>query len=69
MIHYVVRSGAIEDRRRAMFHHVGRHDIAHDVELVLRANRVALLSLLWGALAACVVSSLVFDVGQWLGAW
>jgi hypothetical protein len=69
MIHYVVGSGAIEDRRRVMFHHVGRHDIAHDVELVLRANRVALLSLLWGALAACVVSSLVFDVGQWLGAW
>jgi hypothetical protein len=52
-----------------MFHHAGRHDIAHDVELVLRANRVALLSLLWGALLACVVSSLVFDVGQWFGAW
>ena len=52
-----------------MFHHAGRHDIAHDVDIVLRANRVALLSLLWGALAACVVSSLVFDVGQWLGAW
>ena len=69
MIHYVVRSGAIEDRRRAMFHHVGRHDIAHDVELVLRANRAAILILLWGALGGCVVGSLVFDVGHWLGGW
>jgi hypothetical protein len=52
-----------------MPYHAGRHDIAHDVELVLRANRAALLSLLWGALIACVVGSLVFDVAQWLGAW
>jgi hypothetical protein len=29
-----------------MFHHAGRHDIAHDVELVLRANRAAILILL-----------------------
>jgi hypothetical protein len=52
-----------------MFHHAGRHDIAHDVELVLRANRAAILFLLWGALGACVVGSLVFDVGHWLGGW
>jgi hypothetical protein len=48
-----------------MFHHAGRHDI----ELVLRANRAAMLVLLWGALVGCVVGSLVFDVGRWLGAW
>jgi hypothetical protein len=52
-----------------MFHHAGRHDIAHDIELVLRANRTAMLILLWGALVACVVGSLVFDVGHWLGGW
>ena len=52
-----------------MFHHAGRHDIAHDVELVFRANRAAILILLWGALGACVVGSLVFDVGHWLGGW
>jgi hypothetical protein len=51
-----------------MFHHAGRHD----VEFVLRANRAkraAILFLLWGALGACVVGSLVFDVGHWLGGW
>jgi hypothetical protein len=52
-----------------MVHHARHHDIAHDVELVLRANRAALLGLLWTALLACVAGSLVFDVGQWLGAW
>ena len=52
-----------------MFHHAGRRDIAHDIELVLRANRTAMLILLWGALVACVVGSLVFDVGHWLGGW
>jgi hypothetical protein len=61
--------GAIDDRRRAMFHHTGRHDIAHGVELVVRANRAASLSLFWGLLLACVLGSLVFDVGRWLGVW
>jgi hypothetical protein len=42
-----------------MFHHAGRHDI----------NRAAILILLCGALGACVVGSLVFDVGHWLGGW
>jgi hypothetical protein len=51
-----------------MVRHAGRH-IEHDFEVVLRANRTALLSLLWAALLACVVGSLVFDVGHWLGAW
>ena len=51
-----------------MVRHAGRH-IEHDLEVVLRANRTALLSLLWAALLACVVGSLVFDVGHWLGAW
>ena len=52
-----------------MFHHAGHHDVAHDIDLVLRANRAAILMLLWGALVACVVGSLVFDVGHWLGGW
>ena len=60
---------ADREQEAHMFHHAGRHDIAHDVELVLRANRAAILFLLWGALGACVVGSLVFDVGHWLGGW
>ena len=38
-------------------------------DAVVRANRVIVLSLLWSALATCVVSSLVYDVGHWLNAW
>jgi hypothetical protein len=60
---------ADREQEAHMFHHAGRHDIAHDVELVLRANRTAILSLLWGALGACVVGSSVFDIGHWLGGW
>jgi hypothetical protein len=56
---------ADREQEAHMFHHAGRHDIAHDVELVLRANRAAIL-ILFGA---CVVGSLVFDVGHWLGGW
>jgi hypothetical protein len=51
-----------------MFHHAGRHG----VEFVLRANRAkraAILFLLWGALGACVVGSLVLDIGHLLGCW
>jgi hypothetical protein len=60
---------ADREQEARMFHHAGSHDIAHDVELVLRANQVASLSLLRGALGACVLGSLVFDVGHWLGGW
>jgi hypothetical protein len=63
------RSAAGRSTGGAMVHHARHRDIVYDVELVLRANRAALLGLLWAALLACVVSSLVFDVGQWLGAW
>jgi hypothetical protein len=33
------------------------------------ASRVLVLSLLGAAFAACVVSSLAYDVGHWLNAW
>jgi hypothetical protein len=47
-----------------------RHADHHDgIDVVLRANRVLMLSLLWVALAACAVSSVVYDVGNWLNAW
>ncbi len=36
--------------------------------VLLRANRAVVLSLLWVALAACIVGSLVFDVADWLNA-
>jgi hypothetical protein len=38
------------------------------IHVVLCANQF-LLSLLWAALAACLRSSLIHDVGHWLNAW
>jgi len=47
-----------------------RHADHHDgFDVVLRANRVLVLTLLWGALAACVGISLVYDVANWIHAW
>jgi hypothetical protein len=47
-----------------------RHADHHDgIDVVLRANRVLVLSLLWAALAACVISSVVYDVAHWVNAW
>jgi len=47
-----------------------RHADHHDgFESLVRVNRTLLLSLLWAALAACVVSSVIYDVGHWLHAW
>ena len=40
-----------------------------DKELVERANAALLLSLLGGALAACVIGALVQDISYWFGAW
>ena len=36
-----------------------------DKEFIERANSVVLLSILWGALAACVLGALAFDIGHW----
>jgi hypothetical protein len=47
-----------------------RHADHHDgIDVVLRANRILVLSLLWTALAVCVVGSLIYDVGRWVQAW
>jgi hypothetical protein len=40
-----------------------------DKHFVERANAVLLLSVLWGALAACVIGALVYDIGYWLAHW
>jgi len=49
---------------------MARHADHHDgFDVVLRANRALVLTLLWAALVACVVASLVYDVGDWLHAW
>jgi hypothetical protein len=49
---------------------VVRHADHHDqFNIVLRANRTAVLALLWAALGACVISSLVYDVADWINAW
>jgi hypothetical protein len=50
----------------AMVRHVNQHDPFH---VLLRANRILLLTMLWAALAACIVGSLAFDVANWLSAW
>jgi hypothetical protein len=49
-----------------MVRHAGHHD---GIDTVLHANKVAVLTLLWVALAACVVSSLVYDVARWIDVW
>ena len=46
--------------------HLNHHDQFH---FLLRTNRTVVLALLWAALAACVVASLVYDVADWVGAW
>ena len=46
-------------------------DMSHlvDKEFIERANGVLLLSILWGALAACVIGALAFDIGHWIANW
>jgi hypothetical protein len=50
----------------AVVRHADHHD---EFNPVLRANRVVALGLMWAALAACVISSLVYDVSDWINAW
>jgi len=50
----------------AMVRHADYHDA---FSVIVRTNRAVVLALLWAALAACVVSSLVYDVADWIGAW
>jgi hypothetical protein len=50
----------------AMVRHVNPHDPFH---VLLRANRILVLTALWAALAACIVGSLALDVADWLSAW
>jgi hypothetical protein len=38
-----------------------------DKEFVERANAVVLLSLLWGAFAACAFGALIYDISYWFG--
>ncbi len=40
-----------------------------DKQFVQRANTVLLLSILWGALAACVIGALAYDIAHWLEGW
>lgn len=38
-----------------------------DKEFVERANAVVLLSVLWGAFAACALGALIYDISYWFG--
>jgi len=40
-----------------------------DKRVVERANTVLLLSILWGALAACVIGAMVYDVVYFVKSW
>jgi len=40
-----------------------------DKHVVERANAVLLLSVLWGALAACVIAAMVYDVVHFVNSW
>jgi hypothetical protein len=42
-----------------MAHLVDRH-------MVQRANTMLLLSIVWGALAACAIGAMLYDVSYWL---
>jgi hypothetical protein len=38
-------------------------------QFLLRANTALLLTLVWGAMAACAFGAAVFDVGRLLAVW
>ncbi|HLK81981.1 MAG TPA: hypothetical protein VKT99_10860 [Xanthobacteraceae bacterium] len=49
-----------------MVRQLNHHD---QFNILLRANRTVVLAVLWVALAACVVGSVIYDVADWIGAW
>lgn len=49
-----------------MVRQLNQHD---QFNVLLRANRTVVLAVLWVALAACVVGSVIYDVADWIGAW
>jgi hypothetical protein len=38
-----------------------------DKHLIERANTAVLLSMVWAALAACVIGAVIYDIAFWLG--
>ena len=50
----------------SMVRQLNHHD---PFNFLLRANRTVVLAVLWVALAACVVGSVIHDVVDWIGAW
>jgi hypothetical protein len=46
--------------------HLNQHG---QLNALLRTNRAVVLAVLWAALAACVVGSMVYDVADWISAW
>ena len=49
-----------------MVRHVNHPD---QFNFLLRTNRTVMLAVLWAALAACAVGSLIYDVADWINAW
>jgi hypothetical protein len=51
-------------------HHEGLEALPHEKLAALgRTNRALVLGILWGALAFCVIGSVVYDAGHLLQAW
>jgi hypothetical protein len=46
-----------------------RSDDPNRFHVLLRANRIVVLAVLWAALAACIAGALAFDFAGWLNAW
>lgn len=38
-------------------------------KMVLHANLVLVLGLVWGSLALCAAAAVVYDINRWIGAW
>jgi hypothetical protein len=66
---------ALADRALDPTHLVGGDSksaiMAHlvDKEFVERANTMLLLGILWGALAACVIAAMAYDIAYWFEGW
>ena len=72
MLQTLIVAGSVSQRENWILSgdNVVRHVNHHDqFSTLLRTNRAVVLALLWAALAACVVCSLVYDVADWIGAW
>jgi hypothetical protein len=56
----------INKSRKESHRHGSSHRQASD-RAIERANAAVLLSMVWAALAACVIGAVIYDIASWLG--